>query len=94
MSCALCGGRICRKSKRLDSCHDCGANFIAFDLNLSTGSLDKEWAAEATQYLEAKIGRMIFQSVFESEHELEGLDNETLFIIRIRALRQYIRRIS
>jgi len=94
MACNLCGGQICALSRRLDSCRDCGAKYIAFDVNRPRGSLYREWADRETQRLEAKIGQMIFQSGFEDNHKLDGLTDETLFIVRIRALRQYIARMS
>jgi hypothetical protein len=38
--------------------------------------------------LEAAIGRAVFQPEFESQHELDGLSQETLAVVRIRALRK------
>jgi len=84
MSCKLCGGSLANESQSLYYCRDCGAKY-----GRSRGGLDMDWAERATKDLEAMIGRGAFQSQFEDNHQLDGLDRAGMFVIRIRALRQF-----
>jgi hypothetical protein len=86
--CKLCGGTTFPDSRSQNGCRNCGAKYVAFDVRLREGSLYLDWAKEATLELEATIGRRVFEPGFVDSHQVDGLSDEDLYIVRIRALRQ------